>query len=464
MSFELEVGSFRDPSGFVFYHDGILYRQVNHCYEKDFYCLKESGLYDKLTEKKLLISHDEVNIEPPLPEKSLIILCPQPVPFISYPYEWCFSQLKDAALTTLVIQKQALQCGMSLKDASAYNIQYLDGRPVFIDTLSFEVYQSGKPWSAYRQFCQHFLAPLALMSYKSVEFAHLLKHFIDGIPLNLATSLLPWRTFMAPSLVMHIHFHSKAQNKFQANELKGTPSVKKKSNDRVSLAALNEIVENLESAIRKLKWSPNKSAWRDYYDDTNYVEESFQSKKDIVAAFLKAISPRTVWDLGANTGIFSKIAADMGAFTVSADMDSSAVELNYLQNKKQKNEKCLPLLLDLVNPSGGIGWDNRERKAFFERGEPDVVMALALIHHLSIGNNVPLKNLAAFFAGFSRYLIVEFVPKSDSQVKRLLQSRDDIFPDYEIDEFERIFGKLFTVEKKQTLPGSERTLFLFKRK
>ena len=464
MSVEIEYGSFRDPNGFIFYRDGILYRQINRCYEEDFLCFKDSGLYDKLTEKKLLISHSEVDIEPPLPEKSLIILCPQLVPFISYPYEWCFSQLKDAALTTLAVQKQALRCGMSLKDASAYNIQFLNGRPVFIDTLSFEIYQRGKPWPAYRQFCQHFLAPLALMAHRCVEIAHLLKHYIDGIPLDLTSSLLPLRTFFAPSLVMHIHLHSRAQKKFQANDLKGTSSAKTGYNGEVSLTALNEILVSMESAIRKLKWSPRKSAWRDYYEHTNYVKESFQSKKNIVSEFLKLTSPEIVWDLGANTGIFSKIATDRGSFTVSADMDHATVELNYLKTKRQKNKKCIPLLLDLANPSGGIGWGNQERKGFLDRGEPDVVMALALIHHLAIGNNVPLEKLAAFFAGFSRYLIIEFIPKSDSQVKRLLQSRDDIFPDYEIDKFEKIFGDLFNLEIKKTLSGSERTLFLFKRK
>jgi hypothetical protein len=188
------VSSFRDPSGFLFIREGILYRQVNQVYREDYSRLMDSGLYEKLVKNGLLITHAETDIQPADGVLSYKVICPERVPFISYPYEWSFGQLQDAALATLSIQRRALKLGMSLKDASAYNIQFPKGKAMLIDTLSFEQYQEGEPWVAYRQFCQHFLAPLALMAYKDVRLNQLLRIYIDGIPLDLASKLLPRST------------------------------------------------------------------------------------------------------------------------------------------------------------------------------------------------------------------------------------------------------------------------------
>src|SRR6185436_4959816 len=185
--------SFRDPSGFLFSRGGILYRQVNRAYQKEYARLMESGLYEKLVKAGLLIPHVEVDQPPAVEVDALKVIQPDRVPFISYPYEWSFGQLKSAALATLSIQKRALKMGMSLKDASAYNIQFVHGKATLIDTLSFEVYEEGEPWVAYRQFCQHFLAPLALMALKDVRLNQLLRVYIDGVPLDLVSELLPTR-------------------------------------------------------------------------------------------------------------------------------------------------------------------------------------------------------------------------------------------------------------------------------
>ena len=206
--------SFRDPSGFLFTRDGVLYRQVNQVYAEDYRKLMDSGLYAKLVKAGLLIPHTEVDIEPANKKLAFKVLCPEYVPFISYPYEWSFGQLKDAALATLSIQKRALKAGMVLKDASAYNIQFQRGKPTLIDTLSFEIYQEGEPWVAYRQFCQHFLAPLALMAYQDVRLSQLLRVYIDGIPLDLASELLPARTRWNLGLATHIHLHARAQKRY----------------------------------------------------------------------------------------------------------------------------------------------------------------------------------------------------------------------------------------------------------
>ena len=413
----------------------------------------DSGLYEALTTAGLLIPHKEVDIESPRPDLAYKIIKPKLLPFISYPYEWCFSELKDAALTTLSIQKTCLDFGMSLKDCSAYNIQFRKGRAVLIDTLSFEQYREGQPWVAYRQFCQHFLAPLALMSHKDIRLNQLSRIYIDGIPLDLASSLLSFRSQLAFSLLSHIHLHAKSQKRFASHTLN-------KSSYTMGRLSLLGLIDSLESAIKKLNWQPNGTEWADYYEDTNYSPEALQHKKEIVAGFLDRIKPKSVWDLGANVGVFSRLASDRGIETVSFDIDPAAVEKNYLEGVEREEENILPLVLDLTNPSSGIGWQNRERMSLVERGPSGTVLALALIHHLAISNNVPLNMIASFFSRICSWLIIEFIPKSDSQVKRLLATREDIFPDYTQQVFEQEFGNFFTIGDRVKIRDSERTLYL----
>ena len=223
------LSSFRDPDGFLFAAGNILYRQVNLAYRNHYDRLMGSGLFQELGKKDLLISHTETDMARKFSHDAYKIIRPEVVPFISYPYEWCFDQLKDAALATLQIQKCALDFGMTLKDASAYNIQFFHGKPKLIDTLSFEIYKEGSPWIAYRQFCQHFLAPLALMSYRDVRLSQLMRIYIDGIPLDLASSLLPFRAFLRPSLWAHIRLHAGMQRRFAGKRLPKPPFLSKKS-------------------------------------------------------------------------------------------------------------------------------------------------------------------------------------------------------------------------------------------
>lgn len=448
--------SFRDPSGFLFQQNGVIYRQVNLVYKDDYDHLMDSGLYRALVDNNLLIPHEEVDIESPIPEIVYKIIRPEMIPFISYPYEWCFSQLRDAALTTLKIQRRALDFGMSLRDSSAYNIQFKNGRPIFIDTLSFGEYREGEPWVAYRQFCQHFLAPLALMSYKDIRLSQLLGIHIDGLPLDLASCLLPWRTRLRFSLLSHIHLHARSQKHFADKPV----NVKQQ---RMSRYAFLGILNSLESAVKKLKWQPGGTEWADYYQDTNYSPQAFEHKKAIVADFLGRVRPATVWDLGANVGIFSRLASDRGIPTVSFDVDPAAVEKNYLDYIARGDTSILPLVIDLTNPSPGIGWENKERMSLKERGPADVVLALALVHHLAISNNVPLSRIAGFLSDISHWLIIEFIPKTDSQVQRLLATREDIFPDYTRQAFEKEFSRHFTIDDSADIQESQRTLFLMRR-
>ncbi len=453
------AGSFRDPSGFLFTQNRTLYRQINKVFQEDYDQLVKSSLYKRLITQRLLIPYKEVGLKYAQTKDAYKIIRPEPIPFISYPYEWCFSQLKDAALTTLKIQKLALEYDMSLKDASAYNIQFVKGKPILIDTLSFEKYKE-EPWVAYRQFCQHFLAPLSLMSYTDVRLNQLLRIYIDGIPLALASTLLPTRTKLKPSLLMHIHLHAKSQKVFADKPSIGPVEQSLKLRKEQMLNLIN----GLETAVKRLRWEPKGTEWADYYSETNYSQIAFKQKKEIVKKLLAKTKPKTVWDLGANIGEFSRIASDKGIQTISFDIDPAVVETNYREAVKKGETNLLPLVLDLTNPSPAIGWENEERMSLLERGPADTALALALIHHLAISNNLPLENIAAFLGKLCRTLIIEFVPKNDSQVQRLLSTREDIFPDYSQEAFEITFSKYFKILDFAKIKGSERTLYLMSKR
>ncbi len=453
----IQPASFRDPDGFIFIRDHILYRQVNKSYQKHYELLMTSGLYDHLVKAGLLIAHDEIDITPAQPDICYRILKPVLVPFISYPYEWCFSQLKDAALVTLSVQKTALEYGLTLKDASAYNVQFYQGRPLMIDTLSFETYVEGIPWVAYRQFCQHFLAPLVLMKYGDIHLGMMLRNHIDGLPLDLTSRLLPFRTWFRFDLLMHIHLHAKSQKHY---EVKPRVVTRRK----MSLTAFKGLVDNLESYIKKLSLPLRHSQWSDYYDHTNYTIAALEHKLSLVEEFLEQAKPTSVWDLGANIGRFSRLAAARNITTIAFDMDPYAVEKNYLTVKAEQDKNILPLMADLTNPSPGLGWENHERQSLIERGPVDAIMALALIHHLAVTNNLPLEHIARFLSNTCRWLIIEFIPKSDSQVIRLLAARKDIFENYNRAAFESTFSCFFTLERSETLLESERILYLMRKK
>jgi len=451
---EQHPASFRDPSGFLFSRNGVLFRQINHIYAENHARLMDSGLYEKLVKAGLLIPHIETDQAPADSEASYKVIQPERVPFISYPYEWSFSQLKDAALATLSIQKRALISGMTLKDASAYNMQFVRGHAILIDTLSFEIYHEDKPWDAYRQFCQQFLAPLAVMSFRDVRFSQLLRVYIDGIPLDLAVKLLPLRTKFNFGLLTHIHLHAGAQKRYADKKL-DLQSVK------MNRQAMLGLIDSLETTVKNLTWNPAGTEWADYYDNTNYSDRAFEHKRQLVRTWAEEAAPALVLDLGANTGVFSREAAATGATVVSCDVDPVAVENNYRRTKRDKEQRILPLLLDITNPSPPLGWAHRERDSFAARGHADMVLALAVIHHLAISNNVPLPQLAEFFAGYtSRWLIIEFVPKSDSQVRKLLVTRKDIFMDYTRGGFENAFSERFKIIRTESVAESERILYL----
>jgi len=452
----INAASFRDPSGSLFIKNEILYRSVAQSYREHYDYAKKSKLYESLINDGLLVHHSEIDADFKTVPEAYKILRPAMIPFISYPYEWCFNELKDAALLTLKIQKRALEANMVLKDANAFNVQFKNAKPIFIDTLSFEKYKEGSPWVGYRQFCQHFLAPLTLMRHKDLRLGQLSRIFIDGVPLDLASSLLPFRTIFRPLTAFHIHLHAKGQKKFSTKTKISFPKMPRRN--------LIALIDNLESAVRNLHLKKQDTEWQNYYDNTNYSTDAFTKKKEIVFKFLNITKPNIVWDLGANTGVFSRIASNMGIQTISFDIDPMAVENNYLKSKKQNEKNILPLILDLTNPSSGIGWSGEERMSLEKRGPADTILALALIHHLAISNNLPFKKIAEYFSKLCNNLIIEFVSKTDSQVQHLLATRKDIFTDYYEKKFEEEFKKYFSIELKENVAGSDRQLYLMRKK
>lgn len=448
------ASSFRDTSGFVYVLDDILYRQINKCAANDFERFIQSGLYQFLLEKSYIIEHSETSNSYAFNDEAFKVLKPSIIDFISYPYEWSFSMLKDAALLTLCIQKHALNYGMSLKDATAYNIQFYKGKPIFIDTLSFESFQN-TPWKAYGQFCRHFLSPLILASYADIRLIGLLKNYIDGIPLDFVSKILPIKTRFNLNILAHIHLHSKS---IKSNESNPRNIKTLKMNKEMHL----KLITALESFINGLKWKPENTEWGDYYTFTNYTNESFEKKKAIVSRFMNKINPKNLWDIGANNGLFSRIASDLGIETIAFDIDPIAIEKSYLKVKRDNEQHILPLICDLTNPIPPIGWANEERKGFMQRGKADCVMALALIHHLAISNNLPFEKIAGFLSKISNYLIIEFVPKEDSKVQTLLATREDIFDKYDINNFKREFENCFEIIEESLIDNSKRTLFLLK--
>ncbi len=445
-----ETSSFRDPSGYIFYKDDNVYRKINKCYLDVFKKFNSSELCQELLEDKMLIKHEIIE-----EKKDSIILKVDKVPFINYPYEWCFSELKDAALLTLKIERECLNHGFTLKDASAYNIQFIGCKPIFIDTLSFDIYTEGTAWLAYGQFCRHFIAPLLLMSKVDERLNSLLKNYIDGIPIDLAKNILKNRGGLIAW--EHIVLHD---NSIKKNNKKST------SNVVLSKKNLLNFIDMMIRQIESLKAKSIDTEWEYYYDNTNYSDISFKQKQDLVSEFLDKINinkDEIVFDMGANDGTFSRIALNKNAYVLAMDIDINAVNRNYT-NLRFKSDRMLPLLFDFNNPSPSIGFDLRERKSLKERIKPKCVLSLALIHHICISNNVSFDDYFHSISDMGEYLIIEFVPKDDSKVIELLETRNDIFTDYDVENFEKCASNYYTIIEKKEITDSKRILYLMENK
>jgi hypothetical protein len=449
--------SYRDPAGFVFRAAGLFYRQVNKSYAADYELLIQSGCYAALTEKELLIRHKEVDVPDDLPAHPdrYKILLPQQLPIISYPGEWSPSQLKDAALLTLQVMHIALDHGLTLKDATPLNIQFRGGRPLFIDTLSFEKYDPALPWIGYRQFCECFLFPLYLQHYLAMGVHKIIGAWPEGIPAAVTARLLPLRSRFRPGVWLHVLLPGKVRH----DRLPG---------DRVLSFSKNKLLHltgHLRESIKRLNIShTSPSTWNNYYRETIINSSYLAAKETLFRLLTMDLDFHSALDLGANDGYFSKILAEKSAQVVAVDSDWQCINNLYQFTRQHSGMDILPLCLDIADPTPATGFNNSERASFTERMPADLVVALALLHHLTLGRNLPLSKVAAYFAIVTRtWLILEFIPLTDPKARDLIRHRKNFSMSYEKAVMETEFGRYFSIERQKPIPGTERTLYRMKK-
>jgi len=450
-----ELSSFRDPDSKLQFDDEYYYRKISNEYLTHYNHFKTSGLKDFFLNHNYILPFEEVIEEDQGSDYyAKEVLKTRIIPFVSYPYEWSFSQFKIAALFTLKINLIALEYGMVLKDASMFNVQFMGSMPFFIDIASFEIYEKDKPWKAYYQFCKHFYAPLFIAAKTNLFLPKLLLYFIEGIPLKEAVSLCRIIHFFNIGSFLHLYLHSKGENKVVRN------GVEKK----VDKTQLVNILKHLQSSIEKLTPKHKVTTWDDYNQNNNYFDYSKLDKASIIEGFLKQISCKTALDIGANDGFYSKIYADKGIYTLVVDIDEFAIDRAFIENHKIQSVRIHPLQINLVNPTPAIGWNNVERKSFWERCKVDVIQALAVVHHLAITHDIPLEEIANKFSQHTKYLIIEFVYPEDSQTQILLKNKPHHCKDYSQLNFEIDFEKFFFLREKLNIKGMKRDLYFYERK
>jgi ribosomal protein L11 methylase PrmA len=438
----LDQGSFRDPSGRVYELGGQIFRTVSEKAAEHFNFVRASGLLDKLAQSGKVIATEEVNrsVLTKAGVHAPMVLRHARVPFISYPYEWSFPLLKAAALQHLNVQIEALRADVSLSDATAYNIQFIGPKPVFIDVLSFRKYKEGEIWAGHRQFCEQFLNPLLLRAFFGITHNSWFRGNLEGID-----------TLML----------ARMQSAAMADTVKGTSKAK-----NVTITKLNyeRMLLSLRDWIKTLQpKDTGATVWQHYAENTTYQSEEQQAKRRFVSDFVKKSKAKTVWDVGCNTGDYSEVALEAGAERVIGfDFDQGALERSYARARARKLN-FLPLFQDGANPSPDQGWANAERKSVMTRGGADAVLALAFEHHLAIGRNIPLDRVVDSLVRMAPKGVIEFVRKEDPTVQQLLALREDIFPDYLPKTFETALKARARIVKSEVVSSSGRTLYLYDR-
>jgi hypothetical protein len=459
---EPNLQSFRDPSGCVFVRDGSIYRSVFAPGAIEFEAVRDAGIYDKLIHAGWLLPHEEVREFDFAPPGTVYCLRQQRLPMITYPWEWPFSLLKDAALLHLNMMEMLISEGFWLRDASAFNVQFDGNHARFIDTLSIGRRIHDSPWPAYRQFCSHFLAPLALGAYRDIRLLSLWRNYLDGFPLDLAGKMLPFRKCARPRLFLHLNMHAWMQRSTARKEKIG--ETRPFRQPRVSDRGLIGLVRSLKRTIEGIRWKRTSEFWETYGRTRTYEAEDVGQKSSFVDNAVKKLEPQMVWDLGANTGEFSFVAAAYGACVVSIDGDPACTEFIYQKAVRQGGRgRLIPLTMDLANPSPGLGWRGRERPGLGDRGPADLVLALALVHHLVFTSGIPLMLIAEWLADLAEHSLVEFIPPSDPMVLSLLRARGDDHLPYNSDIFLSSFGKVFDMVAQIALKNG-RQLFFYRRK
>jgi len=453
-----EPGSYRDRNSSVFYHNGEVFRGISAKAYANWKCLTATRFFADFTAGGSIVPTEMIS-EPNwgFPGQAwAAVLKHDLIPFVSYPYEWTFGMLKDAALLHLDLMLAALEEDF-LKDSSAYNVQWHGARPIFIDIPSFEVLKQGQPWIGYRQFCELFLYPLMLLAYKGVDFRPWMRGSLDGISAASLRPLLSPRDLLRPGVVMHVVAHNALQRRYSGAERNVTSALAQAGFDK-GLIVRN--VLNLRNIISRMEPAGGKTEWSDYARTHSYGEADFEAKRAFVRNAVGLHRWRRVWDLGCNTGTFSRIAAEHADYVVAMDGDWMAVEHLYQSQKERADGgSILPLVINLSDPSPGQGWRSRERKPLPDRGRPDLTLCLALIHHVVIGANIPMADFMRWLADLGTALVIEFVGRDDEMVETLLRNKDDRYDDYRLEVFEGLLSEHFAIRESQTLKGGKRSIY-----
>jgi hypothetical protein len=457
---ELDAGSFRDPGGRVVTQKGRIFRVVSRHSLEDWRAFSASPLFDELQRDALLIptrpAPADLAAELAATDPGAVVLEHDRVPFLSYPYEWSFSMLRDAALLQLELVERALARDFVLKDASPYNVQFLGARPVFIDVLSFARYQPGDPWAGYNQFCKLMLYPLMLEAYKGVGFQAWLRSELEGLDPLTFSRLFGLGDLLRPGVFSHVKLHAWLQRRAESRPTSVRREIRRAGLSRDALLAN---LRGLRRLLLCLRPAAADSHWVEYEQTCTYDAAALSQKEDFVRRVASSRQRSLAWDLGANVGRFSRLAAEHAEGVVALDTDAASVDRLYLALKQERRPNILPLVMNVANLSPDQGWRGRERRSLVARGKPELVLALALVHHLRISANIPVAAFLDWLAELGAELVLEFVSKDDPQTRRLLLNKDDTYDDYTREAFEAALEKLFRLEATLALPGGTRVLY-----
>lgn len=455
-------GSFRDPSGQVYLVNGRVFRTVMPCAAADYDFVRGTGLIDRLVKSGQLISEQQVD---PGEAAEIAIgaryLLEHPrLPFVSYPYEWPFPALKAAAMLQLDIHLEALESGVTLSDSSAYNVQFRGVKPVFIDSLSFRRYREGEFWVGHRQFCEQFVNPLLLRAKCGIPHNAWYRGSMEGINVLELSRILPWRSKWSWNVLMHLVLPAKLQAKPSAS----ADAEQRIQQRKLPLTAFQHMLKGLRKWIARLEPADSgKTVWEAYAQDNSYSSEESRAKRTFISAFAAELKPAILWDIGCNTGDYSKAALESGTgFVVGFDFDQGALDIAY-SRAQLEDLNFLPLFLDAANPAPSQGWAQRERPGLTQRAHADGVLALAVVHHLAIARNIPLDQVVNWLVGLAPQGIIEFVQKTDPMVQALLRLREDIFDNYSEKCFVTALEGQADIVRIETVSATDRRLYWFRR-
>ena len=456
-----EPGSFRDPDSRVFLTaDGAVLRALSPAGWEDWLALKGSSAFAQLSREGRLIGTSEANGAAPaiLPDTCAGVLRHERVPFVTYPYEWTFTMLRDAALLHLDILERCLEESLILKDSTPYNVQWRGTDPVHIDVGSFERLRENEPWVGYRQFCELFLYPLMLQAYKGVPFQPWLRGSLEGIAPAEARALMSLRDRLRRGVLTHVVLHARLERRHAASTAREVRGELARAGFRPEIIRAN--VGRLRKLVARLRWDPRGTAWTGYREDNSYSEADAAAKERFVAVAAARRERELAWDLGCNDGAYARIVADHARTVLAIDADHATVDRLYRALAEEGQRRVLPLVVDLCDPSPDRGWRGRERASLVRRGRPDLTLCLALVHHLAITRNVPLGEVVAWLAELRSTLVVEFAKREDPMVERLLAGkREHLHDDYTREEFERRLTEAFELERVEETPSGNRVLY-----